>query len=399
VTAGTGPAAESNRRGERNVPLALRNVLANKPRFVRSEGGIAFAVLLMLIQIGFYNAFLDSALAIPRRLDGEVFLISTAKYRVGRKAVFPRRNLYAARAVEGVASARPLYGEWLKGLWKNPRDRRIYTVQVLAFDPDQPVFADPEITGRLDALRQPDTVVVDRFARRFLGMEDASGETELIHRKVRIVGSFQLGPDFAVDGTVLLSDRNFMKLLPARSGTEPGLPDIEIGVLKVQPGHSARQVQQRLRRALPPDVAVLTKAELIDIERKFQSEVSPVGPIFTVGTLIGFVVGMLISYKVLYNDLSDQLPQYATLKAMGYSSRYLATVVLQQSVLYGIAGFVPAWLIALVVYGLISHAALLPMNMSLGITLLGLGLTLAMCVLSGLVAVRRVITADPAELY
>ena len=403
MTAETQAAAQADQapspRRERNVPLALRNALANKPRLIRSATGIGFAVLLMLIEIGFYNAFLDSALAIPRRLDGEVFLISTAKYRVGRKAVFPRRDLYAARAVEGVASARPLYGEWLRGLWKHPNDGKTYNVQVLAFDPDQPVFSDPEIAAKLEALRQPDTVIVDSIGRRFLGMQEGAGETELMRRKVRVVGSFRLGPDFGIDGTVMLSDHNFIKLLPPRSGEAAGLPDVEIGVLKLERGYTARDVQERLRRALPPGVAVLTKDELLDLERRFQSEVSPVGPIFTVGTLIGFVVGMLISYKILYNDLADQLPQYATLKAMGYSSRYLVGAVLQQSVLYGIAGFVPAWLFAIIIYRLIGEAALLPMSMSFAMTLLGLGLTVAMCLISGLLAIRRVIAADPADLF
>ena len=92
-------------------------------------------------------------------------------------------------------------------------------------------------------------------------------------------------------------------------------------MIKVHPGEDPMAVQQALRKALPATIAVFTKPELIEFERKFQAAVSSAGPIFAMGTIVGFVVGMLISYQVTYTDLADQLPQYATLKAMGYQNR------------------------------------------------------------------------------
>ena len=109
-------------------------------------------------------------------------------------------------------------------------------------------------------------------------------------------------------------------------------------------------VQQSLRKALPDTIAVFTKPQLIEFERKFQADVSSAGPIFAMGTIVGFVVGMLISYQVTYTDLSDQLPQYATLKAMGYRTGYLLRVVLEQAAFNAFAGWVPAWLLSLLLY-------------------------------------------------
>jgi putative ABC transport system permease protein len=385
------------RRGE--VPLAWRNAVSDPRRLLRSTSGIAFAVLLMLLQLGFRGAFLDSALEVIRSIDGDIVLTSATKFRFGYKDSFSRRQLYAARGVEGVEWARPIYGEWTRSLWRNPQTNKTYNLQVLAFDPDQPVFLFPELEGRLLDLRQPDTAFADSRARRFVGLAQEGTETELARRKLRIIGNFRLGPDFTTDGTLLTSDRTFLKFFALRPPEEVQPPDVEFGIIKVKPGRNVDDVQRALRQVLPLSVVVRTKSELIGLEIAFQNDVSPVGPIFLLGTFIGFVVGMMISYQILYTDLSDQLSQYATLKAMGYDGRYLIRVVLQQASFYGLVGFGPALAVGIGLFHVIGEIALLPMRMTPGIALGSLVLTLTMCVLSGALAVRRVLALDPAEVF
>jgi putative ABC transport system permease protein len=356
-------------------------------------------VLLMMLQLGFRNAFLDSALEVINQIDGDIFLTSTTKFRFGRRDPFSRRQLYAARAVDGVEWARPIYAEWATSGWKNPQTHKIYNVQVLAFDPDQPVFRFPEIAAHIDELRQPDTALADARARAFLGVAPAGTVTELARRNIRIVGTISLGPDFTTDGTLITADRTFMKFFPPHDLDEGELADIEFGVIKVRPDRSAAKVQHALQQALPVGVAARTKAGLLELETKFQNNVSPVGPIFMLGTAIGFIVGVMITYQILYTDLSDQLPQYATLKAMGYPNAYLLRVVLEQATFYGLVAFVPALLCAVMLYHAIGEIALLPLRMSAGILWGTLVLTVGMCVLSGLLVVRRVVAADPAEVF
>jgi putative ABC transport system permease protein len=370
--------------------------LANKPRLLRSSGGIGFAVLLMLMQLGFESAFFNASLELIRLIDGDLFLESASKYRFATRDPFPADVLDKARGVPGIASVSPLYADWHDVFWKNPVDGKNYLVRVLAFDPAHPVLRLPALDGDLMALRDPDTAFVDRRARRFLGMNGEATAAALNGHAMRIVGSFALGPDFENDGTVVIGSDTFGRLLPNPRG---GATPVELGIVRLHPGSDAAAVQNALEKALPGDIAVMTKPQLLELERKFQADVSSAGPIFVMGTLVGFIVGMLISYQIIYTDLSDQLPQYATMKAMGYATRYLVRVVLEQATLSAIAGWVPAWLIAVLLFRVIGAIALLPLRMTVGITVLSLALTVGMCLLSALLAVRRVIATDPAEVF
>ena len=382
----------------RFVPLAWRNLVANKARLVRSSAGIGFAVVLMLVQLGFERGFFNASLGMIRQLDGDLFVMRASKYRFGSEDPFAPRDLDPARNVSGVASVAPLYASWQRFFWKDPQGDNAYLVQVFAFDPDRPPFLLSEVKEQSGKLKDADAVLVDRRARPFLGMGGDARETELNGRKVKIVGSFALGPDFMASGTVMMSDRSFAGFLAGSPDNLAGLP-IEFGVIKVQPGTDVSGVERAVAAALPAEVRVLSKTELIAFERAFQADLSSAGPIFWMGTFVGFIVGMLISYQIIYTDLSDQLPQYATLKGMGFRTGYLMRIVFEQAALSALVAYVPAWLLTVFLYWAIGNLALLPMQMTLQLTLLSFGLTLGMCLISAAIAVRRVITADPAEVF
>lgn len=382
----------------RPVPLAWRNLVSNKRRLIRSSAGIGFAVLLMLVQLGFERGFFNASLGVIRQLDGDLFVMRATKYRFGDEDPFPRRDLDAAAQIAGVASVVPLYAAWQSLFWKDPFSDNSYLVQAFAFDPDHPPFLLSEVTEQREKLKQQDAVLVDRRARPFLGMAGDAKETEINGRTVHIVGRFSIGPDFMSNGTVMMSEATFAGLLTGNREGAAALP-IEFGIVKLQPGADAAAVQHALAAALPSEVRVFSKPQLIAFETSFQADLSSAGPIFWMGTIVGFVVGMLISYQVIYTDLADQLPQYATLKGMGYGTGYLVRIVFEQAALSAIIAFVPAWLLCLVVYYVVGALALLPLHMTLSLTLFSLALTLGMCLLAASLAIRRVMTADPAEVF
>ena len=114
---------------------------------------------------------------------------------------------------------------------------------------------------------------------------------------------------------------------------------------------------------------------------------------------MGFVVGAIIVYQILFADVSDHLAEYATLKAMGYPNRYLFGVVFQEAIILSVLGYLPGMLISLGLYRLTADATKLPMQMTLSLGLSVVGLAILMCCVSGAIALRKIRSADPAEIF
>lgn len=213
-------------------------------------------------------------------------------------------------------------------------------------------------------------------------------------RRIKVVGLFTLGASFGADGNLITSDVNFLRIFNNR---QRGL--IDIGVIKLKPGADVNAVTQELRNYLPQDVNVLTKQQFIDFERNYWASSTAIGFIFTLGTIMGFIVGTVIVYQILYTEVADHLAEYATLKAIGYTQNYLLTVILQEAFLLAVIGYIPGFAFALFMYSTARNATLLPVFMSIDRAILVLFLTIVMCFVSGAIAVRKLRSADPADIF
>jgi putative ABC transport system permease protein len=385
------------------VPLAWLSLTHDKRRLLVATLGIAFAVILMFTEYGFWNGLLDSMVAVIDQLRGDLIIVSTGKYSLTMSQPFARRRLEQARAVKGVQGAYPLYIELQSALWKNPEpprdDAAVRPIRVLAFNPTDPIFLSPQINEHAGQLKQPDTVLFDAQSKWYYGSRDRDIRRELSQHSVTVVGTFTLGSDFSTDGNLITSDRTYARIFPNGLDPEVTLDQVEVGVVQITPGASAHEVRNSLRKALPADVQVLTRKEFRNQEQRFWQNSTPVGYIFGVGMVMGFVVGVIICYQILSADVTDHLPEYATLKAMGYPDLYLTALVLQQAVLLSLFGFVPGLLASLLLYRVLEGWTGLPMHLTPARAGIVLGLTVGMCFLSGLIAVRKVSVADPAEVF
>jgi putative ABC transport system permease protein len=381
------------------VPLALRILLHHPRRLAVSTAGVLLAVVLMFSQVGFRNGTFDSQTQLIRHLDGELVLVNPLTRILYVAEPFPSRRLAQARACPGVKAVHPLYLEGVAGaLWKNPADGSTRPVRVLAFDPNGPVLDIPEVRAHAKALETPGTVLFDSRARRYYGRPRAGTATELAGRQVEVVGTFPLGTDILTDGTVLMSDRSLLTFSPRRAAG-PRLQTAEVGVVQLEPGADAHAVQEALRQVLPDDVAVLTRQELEERETRYWRDNTAIGYVFGLGMAVALVIGVVICYQVLYTNVTQYLPQLATLKAMGYTDTYLAGLVLQQGLLLAVLGFVPGLAVARALFAVVSALTGLTMVLtSLRVTLL-LILTVLMCMAAAAIALRRVLRADPAEVF
>ena len=353
----------------------------------------------MLMQLGFRNALVDSQVELLRWLNADVVLVSAAKYQLNLMEPFPRRRLYQALAIDGVASAKPLYLALQEALWKSPRDRTSHRIRVVGVHPDDGLFRESQVAQQLHALWEPDAVLIDTACREHIGRAFTGDVTEVSRRRIHVVGEFKLGTDFLVDGSAIVSDRTFLNLFPGNRAANPMLNRVEIGLLCVEPSAVASEVVKRLNRELPSDVRAMSLDEFIGIERRFWMKESPVGLVFNLGTLVGFIVGTVICSQILFTDISEKMPQYATLKAIGYTNRYLRRVVMQQAVMLALVGFLPGVAASWCAYRLIAALTGLLMRLQVSVASTVLLLTIAMCLVSGWFAVRKVLAADPADVF
>ena len=170
-------------------------------------------------------------------------------------------------------------------------------------------------------------------------------------------------------------------------------------MIRLAPGADPRALRDRIAATLPNDVQVLTKPEYMAREVDYWSRSTPIGFVFAFGAIMGLIVGAIIVYQILFADISDHLAEYATLKAMGYTNRYLAAVVLVQALMLAVGGYLPGLGVCRVLYRITRSATKLPMQLTPERGALVLGLTIVMCTVSGLIAMRKLRGADPAEVF
>lgn len=380
------------------IPLSWLQLTKEKIRLLIAIAGIGFADILMFMQFGFKDALLKSSIILHENLRGDIFLVSTQSTALIAMKSFSQRRLYQALAFEGVESITPVYIGL--GLWKNPETRATRSIMVVGFDPDENIFYLPGVQQNKHLLKTSDKVLFDAASRpefgpvRELFEEEKIVETEIESRRIQVKGFFELGASFGADGNVVTSDLNFLRIFDNRSA---GL--IDIGVIQVKPGTNIEAILEEMRQKLPNDVYYFSKSEFVEWERFYWETSTAIGFVFGLGASMGFVVGIVIVYQILYTDVADHLPEYATLKAMGYKDGYFLMVVFQEALILALIGYIPGLGISNVLYVLTHKATSLPIIMTLTRATFVLVLTVVMCCFSGAIAVRKLQEADPADIF
>lgn len=391
------------------TPLAWKNLTHDVRRLVVAVCGVAFAVILMFTQVGFQNALFDSQVKLIDDLNGDIFIVSKAKYTLAAEKRFPISRLNQARSCPGVRGAYPLYTELTTSVVRkidNGMGNLGYPLRTIGFYLDDPVFKSDAINRQLSKLHVRSTALIDqkskatKFPFPFDNDEELARQyVELAGQKLTLVGSFKLGTDFAHDGNLVMSAENFAHYYPYRVQFGDPLNVIDIGIVELQPGADVNEVRDFMQHTLDKDVYVMTRDQFRTEEIRFWDESTPIGTIFLAGKIIGFIVGMVICYQVIYSDIADHMAEFATLKAMGYTTSYFILLILTEAVLLAVIGFLPGSAVSAGLYSWLSGKTGLLMVMTIGGMLFVFLTTVAMCVASGMLAVRKLLSADPANLF
>ncbi len=380
------------------IPLGWLQLWHRKVRFAVALAGIAFAVMLILMQLGFRASLFESALRYPKHFQYDVAIFAYDSQYIVSPENFSDRRLYQALAVDGVAGVSPVYLG--RAVWKNPDNHATGIVYVVGIDPEDDALDAPGLAEGKHVIKLQDVVLFDRDSRKEYGpiadRFDAGEavETEVNDRRIRVGGMFVMGTSFGIDASILTSGANFLRIFPTRPKNQ-----VNLGLVHVAPGVDPAGVRDRLRALLPEDVLVMTRADFAERELAYWNRATPIGFVFTFGSIIGLVVGTVIVYQILFSDVSDHLAEYATLRAIGYSNGYISRVVIQQAMILAVLGFALGALATVRLYEVTRHATKLPMELTPERALAVLGATFAMCAFSGFLALRRVRKLDPAEVF
>jgi putative ABC transport system permease protein len=385
-----------------DLPLAWLQLKRQPVRYLVAVTGIGFAALLMFMQLGFQSGLLRSATTFYQALETDLILINPATVNSGSYQQFPQSLLYRALGIEGVSKTIPLYvtninAQQLGGV-------KPTSLRVIGFDPNEKVLDVPAINSQRDLLKTPNFVLFDELGLSIKTGPVAKkvskdGPLELIlsnySRSFRVMGLFKLGSTFVADSNLIASQATALDL----AFPQVSVGEISLGLIRLDPSADIKRVQTYLKSLYGDQLQVLTKKELITQERDYWNNVSSFGVIFGFGTIMGLLVGGVVVYQVLYTDVSDHLKEYATLKAMGFSNKFVLMVVIQESILLAVSAFIPATLLSAALYAGLTAVSGIRLEMTADKTLLVGSLTMGLCAVASAIAIRKLQDADPASVF
>ncbi len=380
------------------MPIGLQQLRHRPLRLVVALAGIGFAVLLIMMQLGFRSALFESAVRFQERFNYDIALFSTDSIFIVRPQPFSIRRLYQTLGDKDVEDVSPVY--IFPAVWKNPWNNNRRGINAIGINPEDNLLDTQGFEENRTLLRQQDVVLFDAASRPEFGpvvneMADrAALTTEVNDREIDVVGLFKMGTSFGIDGSIITSTDNWLRLFPDRDRN-----NIHLGLISLAEGADPVVVRDRLKAYLPKDVLVMTKPEFIQREVTYWNSATPIGYIFAFGAVMGFVVGAIIVYQILFADVSEHLNEYGTLRALGYSNRFVSGIVIQQAAALGILGYIPGMVLVYWLYAMAAGATHLPLYITFDRAATVFIMTLAMCAISALLALRKVRRLDPAEVF
>jgi putative ABC transport system permease protein len=372
--------------------LAWANITHNKARTAAGVSGVAFALVLLYMQLGFYDMSYRSSTMLFDQLAFDIALRSPQYAHMRAAGTIPLVRLSQAESVRGVAAAMPLYVG--NGVYQEPQSRLHREVVVLAIDPRTKPFALPALAANGGRLAEDDTAIMDTVTRPDYEPIRLGATCAIENRRIQIVGIYRYGTGFIGEASIFVSDQTFSRLFRAYR-----LSDVSLGLVKLAAGADRNAVLSDLKAALPADVEVLPRRALEADEQHLWVRTRPVGVMFSSGVVLALCVGVVIVYQILSSEITNRLKEYATLKAMGHEYSFVRQIVLRQAILYAVMGGVPATFLAYGLYFGLERATNLPMVMTFARIVAVALLAIVMAVGAAMLAIRRVSRADPADLF
>jgi putative ABC transport system permease protein len=380
------------------VAIGWSQLSHGRTRMIVALCGVSVIVAMILTVLSLKDAVIDSTLQVPKSLKGDVIILSARTQTILRPAPFPRRFLDRLHGIDGVAAVSSVAIE--NARWINPETRQEHPIRVFGLDLEFDVIALPGIDPNEPQLKLKDTVIFDASSRPKFGpvakhFKSGKGfSTEINGRRIDVCGLTYAGVSIASDGNLFTTHANFQRLFPNLGSSKS-----HIGVMRLANAESQADVVRQVREMLGTEARVLTRGEMLEAERTYMKVNDPVDDIMGMIASVAFFVGMIIVYQILYTDVVNHLPQFATLKAIGFTGVFLLGIIISEGVILSLLGFWPGLIMAHGLAWLAQEATLLPVSITISNTIGVLLAAVVMCVLAASIAVRKITQAEPASVF
>jgi len=364
------------------VPVARRNLFAEKGRFTISVAGVGFAVLLILIVLALYRGFSHTGQTF-RQLPGDLWVVQQGTTDPFHSvSLLDSERIAGVRQAPGVAQAIPVLSRQMdfEAAGKKPSAR------FLALD----VPASLPLTGELrtNYVPAPGRVVIDSTLSRKTGL--SAGDRLVIG-----------GQELVVDHVRSAGGESFQQFVFMNFGDAErafGVHDVvNYAMVIVSPGIDPTQVAAAIVDQ-DPRVGVFTTDGFAKSIRKEIDE--SFLPIIFILLAIGFVVGAAVVGLTIYTATIERSREYGVMKAVGGSPGFLYRIVLSQSAMLTAAGFLVGLGAAIGVARLATEfVPEFATDFQPGDVLGVLIAAIAMAVIASFVPVRRINSIDPALVF
>jgi len=369
--------------------IAFRNLFNDRLRLIATVIGIVFSIVLVTIQMGLYLGFGRTVTTMIDHASADLWMVPRGTKSFEDPSLLDVRERYRALAVNDVTDAIPIvigFADWR-----------------LSSGETTPIFivgSDPRsgglqpwnlVEGQVEALAAPRAVAVDRSYFGRLGVAGIGATAEIRQQPVQVAA--------VTSGIRSFTTTPYVFIDVNRARTLMGIPSSKATyfLVRLRPDADIDRVRRQLATNVP-DVEVLTPGEFRERSRAFWLFSTGAGAALFAGALLGVIVGTVIVAQTLYSSTKEHLNEFATLRAIGSSRRYIYKVIIIQALLSAVIGFAIAALIGDVIVRLTAESAL-PIVITPGLIIGLFLLTVIMCVGSALAAINQVTRIDPAIVF
>lgn len=372
--------------------LARKLLLHDRLRFAVAIAGVSVSVMLVLVQVGLYFGFMNTASSIIDASHADIWVGKKGNESFEFATPFDERAYYKVSSVPGVARAERVLMNFAQFKLADGGD---LGVQIVGIDrvPGHPPLLAPwnVIAGDAQRVTEPGAIVVDKSEYPKLKIDRVGHRTEVSGVHAEVVALTSGIRSFTTSPIVFTDIRTARSYLPQLGGDS-----VTYVLVKVADGEDIEAVQARINAL--PRLAAYTRSEMSARTRSYWSSRTGVGAGFFTTAVLGIIVGFVVVGQILYSGTLQYIREYGTLKAMGARNGAVVNVILAQAMISAALGFAVGGVLAVGMQKAMAGA-----NLTVALTpqlyAATAVITVVMCSFAALLSIVKVLRLDPASVF